>query len=469
MSWRATPSTRRQQFWGGREWVGVGWWGVHAAAGPARHAARATTAPHQAPRHHPASFEGTPGQAVVRLARRPFDPAALEECLAGVKLFPVLRNDVYAKARTFLPGGWVPVCMFAWVQGWGGGPTRQPAGGSGWRVEGGRHGGAVPSWASSPPKRPPPPPSGPQFEGAPAPKHSSVDVDVIHPATDRHVAKAEAQVFRSVVESPEVYAVVTTPFVDAIPPERTRWVDNILAGAAEADRVLAADPDPAAGWVLLPDLKWVGKRARRQVGPAARGPGAHAAASPAWSRPPPHPFPLAQDLQRGADGLYAVCIFRHPRLRSLRDVDAAAARTLAAAHAACLAVLGAKYGADPGRVRAFLHYPPSYHRLHVHYAARGVPCDDRAGRAHPLADVLGKTRGGRAGEGRPQRRKSRPTPLGPPLKHPPDNVRLMPDYYARRSLEITLPEGDPLLAALRAHGTAATVEAVEDDDGGGVE
>ena len=190
---------------------------------------------------------------------------------------------------------------------------------------------------------------------------------------------------------------------------------------------------------------------------------------PCLVAPTPHPSPLSQDLQRGADGLYAVCIFRHPRLRSLRDVDAAAARTLAAAHAACLAVLGAKYGADPGRVRAFLHYPPSYHRLHVHYAARGVPCDDRAGRAHPLADVLGKTRGGRAGEGRPQRRKSRPTPLGPPLKHPPDNVRLMPDYYARRSLEITLPEGDPLLTALRAHGTAATAEAVEDDDGGGAE
>lgn len=35
-----------------------------------------------------------------------------------------------------------------------------------------------------------------------------------------------------------------------------QWVDNILNGTSESDRVVYNDPDSETGFVLLPDLKW---------------------------------------------------------------------------------------------------------------------------------------------------------------------------------------------------------------------
>ena len=35
-----------------------------------------------------------------------------------------------------------------------------------------------------------------------------------------------------------------------------QWVDNILDGKAEVDRVIYSDPNPDIGFMLLPDLKW---------------------------------------------------------------------------------------------------------------------------------------------------------------------------------------------------------------------
>ena len=35
-----------------------------------------------------------------------------------------------------------------------------------------------------------------------------------------------------------------------------QWVYNILDGRSESDRIICNDPDPADGFVLLPDMKW---------------------------------------------------------------------------------------------------------------------------------------------------------------------------------------------------------------------
>ena len=134
--------------------------------------------------------------------------------------------------------------------------------------------------------------------------------------------------------------------MDATPPSRTAWVDNILNGTAEADRVVLSTPD----CVLLPDLKW--------------------------------------DPATGGAGLYAVAIFRDASLRSLRDVSGDNAPAIARAVAACRAALGAKCAVPPSSIRAFVHYPPSYLRFHVHFVAAGVPCDDACVRARPVDDVL---------------------------------------------------------------------------------
>jgi hypothetical protein len=60
------------------------------------------------------------------------------------------------------------------------------------------------------------------------PEHSAVNVDVISPATEKHISKHSAQAFRLVLESPELYARATRPFIESIPPARLAWVTNIL-------------------------------------------------------------------------------------------------------------------------------------------------------------------------------------------------------------------------------------------------
>jgi len=287
--------------------------------------------------------------AIVRLAREPFDEKSLASGAAthGVSVTPVVRNDVYLRATG---------------------------------VEGA--------------------PAAADADAAP-----SLGIEVICPATEKHIKKYEAQPRLTLVETRAAYEAVTLPAVGATPPSRTAWVDNILNGTAEADRVLTRHPplagdsgagggggggggvvtvatgDECAAFVLLPDLKWDG-------------------ADPAR--------------------LYAVAIFGDPALRSMRDIDrpgrVAAVR---AAHTACLAALQAAHGVAPASLRAFFHYHPSYWRLHIHYAAHGVPAADGVGKAHAVDDVLAAAGADPAG-------------------------------WAGRAFTVVLGEGDPLVAGLQA-------------------
>lgn len=301
------------------------------------------------------SIAGLP--AIVRLAREPFSDEALASGAAtvGVTLTPVVRNHCYLRAT---------------------GTDVSPGGGP---------------------------------SGAPA-----LAVEVICPATDKHIAKYSAQKRLTLRESFSAYQAVTLPAVLATPPERTAWVDNILAGTAEADRVLARWPPPEGGG---------GEGAATTTTPATAQAAAAAIASAA---PPCAAFVLLPDLKwDGADParLYAVAIYGDPDLRSLRDLDTAdrlaAVRT---AHAACLAALAAATGARPSTLRSFFHYHPSYWRLHVHYAAHGVPAADGLGKAHAVEDVLGEGGGGEGGG----------------------------SLWARRALTVCLGEDDPLAGPLGA-------------------
>ncbi|KAI9908979.1 hypothetical protein PsorP6_014722 [Peronosclerospora sorghi] len=53
-------------------------------------------------------------------------------------------------------------------------------------------------------------------------------VNLIYPATDRHVRKHTYQKFYMVVETKEAYRKITKPYIDSIPPDSIDWVYNIL-------------------------------------------------------------------------------------------------------------------------------------------------------------------------------------------------------------------------------------------------
>ncbi|GMF44601.1 unnamed protein product [Phytophthora fragariaefolia] len=66
------------------------------------------------------------------------------------------------------------------------------------------------------------------FQGDVARDVKPYKVNLIYPATERHVRKHTDQNFHMVVETKEAYRMITKPYIDSIPPENIEWVYNIL-------------------------------------------------------------------------------------------------------------------------------------------------------------------------------------------------------------------------------------------------
>ncbi|ORY89972.1 HIT-like domain-containing protein [Syncephalastrum racemosum] len=174
-------------------------------------------------------------------------------------------------------------------------------------------------------------------------------VKAIYPATELHIRKYEAQTRRMILETPEAYQRITLPYIRSLPAERTQWVDNILQGTSEADRVLYHDKSPD-GFVVLPDMKWDGSR----------------------------------------ECLYWVAIAMRNDLGSLRDLTPDHLPLLRRIQSTAHSLAKEKFGIKPDELRLFLHYQPSYYHLHVHITA--IAFADApgvvAGQAHLLETVI---------------------------------------------------------------------------------
>ncbi|KAJ4470480.1 scavenger mRNA decapping enzyme [Lentinula lateritia] len=176
-----------------------------------------------------------------------------------------------------------------------------------------------------------------------------VKINVICPATDVHVRKYTKQGSILVQETPELYHRIIEPYIASFPPERTRWVTEILAGRSEQDKVLYSSSD----YIILPDMKW--------------------------------------DLHT-TDSLYLIAIARDPTLRSLRDLRGDVHLSLLTSiRQEAYRIVGDKWGIGRGGIRMWIHYQPSYYHFHVHivnanYALPGMGM--AVGQAHLLEDVI---------------------------------------------------------------------------------
>ncbi|KAL9059441.1 MAG: hypothetical protein Q9162_001139 [Coniocarpon cinnabarinum] len=94
-------------------------------------------------------------------------------------------------------------------------------------------------------------------------------LDLIYPCTPKHIAKYATQSFRTVTETPEIYARYIKPYMAAQREAgRLNWVFNILDGKTEQEDVMLRSPSqpetsrPHAGsgedegFLLMPDLNW---------------------------------------------------------------------------------------------------------------------------------------------------------------------------------------------------------------------
>jgi len=178
------------------------------------------------------------------------------------------------------------------------------------------------------------------------PTEGVVDIDVIHPASAKHIAKYSASQTIIMVESPQLAASTSVPFMEAAAGEDgIGWVNNILSKEAEADRMVYEGD----GFMIHPDLKW-------------------------------DRIDLSQ--------LYMVVLAKE-RITSLRSLRAEHIPLLQAILDHGLPAVSDHYGVDPSQLVAFVHYPPTYYHFHVHVTH--VDCqlaDDHVGRAHLLSDIV---------------------------------------------------------------------------------
>lgn len=146
-------------------------------------------------------------------------------------------------------------------------------------------------------------------------------VTIIDPCDQEHLKKYSNTSFekKTILETYEMYKEVTEPWIES--QSRTEWVENIINGVSESEKILFSDED----CVLLPDYKW---------------------------------------RSMNVDELYLLCIFKNEKLRSLRDIQDV--ELLKKIKSNIYRTIKERYGLDSAQVSLYFHYPPTYYRLHLH-------------------------------------------------------------------------------------------------------
>lgn len=172
---------------------------------------------------------------------------------------------------------------------------------------------------------------------------------LIFPATAKHISKySEHQPF-IVNETPELYKNITLPCIEA-GKFSIQWVYNILEKKTEAERIVAEDPNPETGFVMVPDMKWDGQK---------------------------------------VESLYLVAIVHNKSLRSIRDLKSSHLPLLKNVLQKGQDSIRQTYGVESHKLRVYFHYQPSYYHLHIHFThiQYDAPGSDVM-RAHLLTDVI---------------------------------------------------------------------------------
>lgn len=188
------------------------------------------------------------------------------------------------------------------------------------------------------------------------PHNPSNKLNLIYPATAKHIKKYQSQKLHIVKETPQLYADIVEPYIKSMQGDRIQWVRNILYHGAELENVLYRDSDKENGFVLLPDMKWDGKT---------------------------------------IESLYVCCIVNRLDVASIRDLNwPQHGEWLKWLQEQIETVVAEKiYKGKVARdeLRIFVHYQPSYYHFHVHVVNvmhEGLGNGISAGKAILLLDVI---------------------------------------------------------------------------------
>ena len=157
-------------------------------------------------------------------------------------------------------------------------------------------------------------------------------------------------------ETKDIYEKITLPYVKEHLLKKNVWINEILNGCREVNKIIYSDTDKKNGFFLLPDPKW--------------------------------------DYYK--NHLYLLAIVNDTSLLSLRDITGDNLTLLENIKSVCNKLIcnGFTYNntlikLSISKVRFFIHYIPSYWHLHIHivsvdYGYKGMSINE----AHYLDDVI---------------------------------------------------------------------------------
>jgi len=178
-------------------------------------------------------------------------------------------------------------------------------------------------------------------------REEDIKISIVCPATDVHIRKYTKQEFIMVKETPEHYETIVKPYIQSFPASRTQWVEDILLGLSEGEKILYSSPD----FLILPDMKWDRKT---------------------------------------VSSLYLLALVQDRTILSLRDLRKKHIGLLNAIRCEGENAVKQNWGLPKGSVRMYVHYQPSYYHFHVHIVnANSIGFLGMAvGQAHLLDDII---------------------------------------------------------------------------------
>jgi|LakMenEpi03Aug12_release.lakeMendotaPanAssembly.Ray.scaffolds.fasta_scaffold164584_2 m7GpppX diphosphatase len=149
--------------------------------------------------------------------------------------------------------------------------------------------------------------------------NTCIEIIVICPALDEDYAKYCYNT-KILLETPNIYKNEIYP---KIIQQDLTWIDNIISGISEQDKIVYQDDDI----IMLPDLKWT---------------------------------------SNNIEEMYYLIIFKNKQLKSIRDLNKTHLPLLDKAKKISCDLINKLHNIDNNQLRLYFHYRPTFWQLHLH-------------------------------------------------------------------------------------------------------
>lgn len=207
---------------------------------------------------------------------------------------------------------------------------------------------------------------------------NKIDVELIFPATQKQIDKYRLVSYILFHETYDIYIKKTLPYINSIQQKDVTWIFNIFE-----------------------------KNTEEPIGVA-----------------PSKKFLILKDYTVANNDKALIClgipIPKYSYIKSIRDLTQNELSLLEEFYTEGKKIIAQKFGCKENEIKAYLHYPPSFYYLHVHYTSVNDPNNTSSSainRAFDLNEII-------------------------------ENIKLMNDYYQKVSIDHTVQVNSKLYNAL---------------------